>query len=50
VGDCDFSNAVTVDELVLAVNVALGQAPDSDCREADSDGDGRVAVNELVRR
>jgi hypothetical protein len=49
VGDCDFSNAVTVNELVLAVNVALGQAPDSDCREADSDGDGRVAVNELVR-
>lgn len=47
-GDCDGSGNVTVDELVLAVNIALGQWHVSTCVNADTNGDGGVKVNELV--
>lgn len=48
-GDCDGDGSVTVDELVLAVNVALGNDDLSACAAADFSGDGAVTVNELVR-
>lgn len=48
-GDCDSSNTVTVDELVSGVNIALGDAPLSDCLSFDSSGDGKVTVDELVK-
>jgi hypothetical protein len=47
-GDCDASGAVSVDELVRGVNIALDRAPVSLCEVFDSDSDGRVTVNELV--
>jgi subtilisin-like proprotein convertase family protein len=47
-GDCDGSGAVTVDELIRGVNIALGNAPVVDCRVLDRDGGGTVTVDELV--
>jgi hypothetical protein len=47
-GDCDGSGAVSVDELVRGVNIALGRADVSTCLVLDRDGSGSVAVNELV--
>lgn len=48
VADCDDSGAVTVDELLRAVSVALGGAAVAACPVADRDGDGRVTADELV--
>jgi len=49
VGDCDWDSQVTVDEVVLGVNVALASVPLSACEMFDYDGDGSVTVDELVR-
>lgn len=48
VGDCDGDGRVQVNEVVMAVGIALEQLPLGACLAADSNGDGRVAVNELV--
>ncbi len=48
VGDCNSDERVTVDELVLGVNVALGSANVSTCTLLDANADDRVSVNELV--
>ncbi len=45
--DCNFDGEVDISELTRAVNISLG-ADLSLCPAADNDGDGRVAVNELV--
>jgi hypothetical protein len=47
--DCDHSGTVTVDELVRAVNIALGSTLADDCPEADVGGDGRVTIDELIK-
>ena len=47
-GDCDGSGAVTIDELVAGVNMALGDVPSNTCSSFDADGDGRVTISELV--
>lgn len=47
-GDCDDSGAVTVDELVRGVNLALDRAV-AFCAAIDPDGDRSVTVDELVR-
>jgi hypothetical protein len=47
-GDCNHDGAVTVDELVRGVNVALGAAAVEICAAMDGNADGTVAVNELV--
>lgn len=47
-GDCTRNGLVTVDELIQAVNIALGNAPVWTCSAADLDGNGVVTVNELV--
>lgn len=48
VGDCNGGGDVTVDELILCVNIALGNATVDACRNCDSRGDGVVTVDELV--
>ncbi len=48
-GDCDGNDAVTVDELVQGVNIALGLAPLGDCAALDSSADGVVTIDELVQ-
>lgn len=47
-GDCDFSGAITVDELVTGINMALGDATLAWCVSFDNSGDGQVSVDELV--
>jgi len=47
-GDCNDDGSVTVDELVLGVNIALESAPVTACPAMDGDGDATVTVNELV--
>jgi hypothetical protein len=47
-GDCNGDGAVSVDELISAVNIALGTSPLSACPAADRNGDGNVGVEELV--
>jgi glucose/arabinose dehydrogenase len=49
VGDCNHSDTVTVDELVLGVNISLGNLPIDSCPVFDADGDGHVSVDELIQ-
>lgn len=47
-GDCNRNGAVTVDELVTGVNIALDAAAINRCFALDSNGDRLIRVNELV--
>jgi cysteine-rich repeat protein len=47
-GDCNRDGSVTVDEIVTAVNIALGSLPVAQCQAADGDGGGTVTVDEIV--
>ena len=47
-GDCDDADGVTINELILAVGIALGANEISGCNSVDADGDGEVAINELI--
>src|SRR5262245_20041900 len=47
-GDCNHDDRVAVDELVTGVNMALGTMPIDRCPDIDADGDGDVAVAELI--
>jgi glucose/arabinose dehydrogenase len=47
-GDCNGDGTVTIDELLLAVNAALADAPPSACAAADRDGNGTISVDELI--
>ncbi|MFN8643322.1 MAG: PQQ-binding-like beta-propeller repeat protein [Candidatus Binatia bacterium] len=49
VGDCNTDARVTIDELVRAVDVALGGAAIATCDAVDNNRDGTVTINELVR-
>jgi hypothetical protein len=49
VGDCSVDRVVTVGELVRAVNIALGILSMDACQGVDTDGDGAVSVDELLR-
>src|SRR5438105_1006203 len=47
-GDCDADGQVTVNELVRAVSIALGNVPLGGCERVDADGDGRATIDELT--
>jgi hypothetical protein len=47
-GDCDGDGAVSIAELIRAVNIALGTNDLSSCLAADRNGNGMVAINELI--
>lgn len=47
-GDCDGDLGVTIDELVLGVDVALGVRPLEACARFDESADGVVTIDELV--
>ncbi len=47
-GDCNNSGNVAINELILAVNIALGTSAGQNCTAADRNGDGSVAINELI--
>jgi thrombospondin type 3 repeat protein len=46
--DCNNNGAVTVDEIIQMVNIALGNAEISTCTAGDTNGDGAIAVNEII--
>jgi len=48
IGDCDSGGTVTVDELIVGVNIALGDRDISACQPMDGDGGGSVTVDELL--
>ena len=48
VGDCDGSRFVTVDEVLMMVNIALGNALVSSCTAGDANLDGKVTVDEIL--
>ena len=47
-GDCSGGNVVTVDEILVASAIAIGERPLSACPAADESGDGRVTVDEIL--
>ncbi len=49
VGDCNRNGVVAINELIVGVKIALGNAPVDECVPFDRVADGRVSVNELVR-
>ena len=48
VGDCNHDDRVTVEELVLGVNMTLGALPADRCPDLDPGGDGEVTVDEII--
>ena len=48
IGDCTGNGVVTIDELVLGVDIALGTAPVTACTAFDPQGDGIVDISALV--
>jgi len=48
-GDCNGDGVVAINELVTAVNIALGNIPMSACPAVDADGNGVPGINELVQ-
>ncbi len=47
-GDCNGNGEVTIDELITGVNIALGNAPVSNCPAFDRSGDGEVTIDDLI--
>jgi hypothetical protein len=48
VGDCHGDGGVTVDEMIIMVNIALGSAPIWMCDAGDVNHDGQTTVDEIV--
>jgi len=48
IGDCDSSGSVTVDELLVGLNIALGEDPVAECTAFEDRTDGAVTVDELL--
>ena len=47
-GDCNGNHRVSVDELIIAVRIALGVTPLNECSSIDTNGDGEVRIGELI--
>ena len=47
-GDCDGSGGVTVPEIIVLVDIALGNAQLSSCMPGDTDDSHDVTINEIV--
>ena len=48
-GDCNDDEAVSIDELVRSVGIALGSEAITACDAIDNNRDGAVGINELIR-
>jgi hypothetical protein len=48
VGDCTGNGQVTVDEILTAVNIALGNATVANCSAGDRNQDGQITVDEIL--
>ena len=49
VGNCNSDASVTVDELLVMINVALGVAEATACAPGDANHDGAITVDEILR-
>jgi hypothetical protein len=47
-GDCNGDGAVSINELITAVNISAGSTPLDACPAADRNGNGRVTIDELI--
>jgi hypothetical protein len=47
-GDCNGDGQVSIDELILGVNIALGIQPVTACPAFDTNADGQVSIDELI--
>ena len=47
-GDCSGDGAITIDDLIVIVNIALGGAPVEQCRSIDIDGNREVTIEEII--
>lgn len=47
-GDCDHHGAVTVDELLSVVDLAVGTQQGEVCTAGDIDNDGRITIDEIL--
>jgi sugar lactone lactonase YvrE len=47
-GDCDGDGQVTVDEILIGVNIALNLRPLTDCPPFDAGNDGQVTIEEIL--
>ncbi len=48
VGDCSGDGAVTIDEVIVLVRIALGDEPLATCTRADMDRSGEITIDEIV--
>lgn len=48
VGDCNGNCVVTVDELIIMVNIALDDNGTARCVAGDVSGDGHITINEII--
>lgn len=48
VGDCNDDQKVTVNEILVMVNVALGSAVLSNCQAGDANTDGKITVSDIL--
>ncbi|MFN8627337.1 MAG: hypothetical protein U0587_15305 [Candidatus Binatia bacterium] len=48
VGDCNSDSRVAIDELILGVNIALGNAAASACAAINVNADTKVTIDELI--
>lgn len=48
VGDCKDDGEVTVDDLIIMVNIANGAAPVADCLAGDANGDGMITIDDII--
>jgi hypothetical protein len=48
VGDCNGLGEVTVNEILLMINIALGKAETDECTRGDANGDGEITVDEIL--
>jgi DNA-binding beta-propeller fold protein YncE len=48
-GDCNTDGEVTVNEIIVAVNIALGAQAVAACAAFDVDGNGEVTIDDIIR-
>ncbi len=47
-GDCDGIGGVTVDEILMPVNIALDTGSVTDCGRGDANGDNQITIDEIL--
>ncbi len=49
VGDCDGNGTVSIEEIMVGINIAMDEATLASCQSLDVNNDGQVTVNELMQ-